>query len=116
MTLEQLLNKLIEKGWEPRWYDVSTLKVNIALHDCIIFDFRNWLITWCKYSINDLCSIESGLWKFVCENDLYVDWDFPSNPLTNLDIYIWDFRYWIMLSSILPDKEKFLLDNIKIDD
>jgi len=64
-------------------------------------------------SLNDLCSIDSWLWQFVCEKWFY-DWEY-------IDIiYRWyttsekDPAHRLMLSSIQEDKEKFILDNIVI--
>ena len=69
-------------------------------------------------SLNDLCSIDSGLWQFVCnewllniENhgeDWYLNWDWHETYMND------EWEYRIMKSSIQEDKEKFLLENIKI--
>lgn len=71
-------------------------------------------LSW-YYSLNDLCSIDSGLRQFVCEK-----WLYEEQALENYRINMWvapltDHRkpeYRLMLSSIQEDKEKFLIDNI----
>ena len=118
MTLEELLNKLIEMWWKP-W---NTQLEQIRIDDESIILYR-WLDNkvWCGiYSINDLCSIDSWLWQFVVEKELIDSWENYINvnswygkDTKNLERHA-GFRYRLMLSSIQTDKEKFLLDNIKI--
>ena len=67
-------------------------------------------------SIEELCSISSWLRQFVCEKWLYVEQEFENHkiamwwPLTNHT----EYKYRLMLSSIQEDKEKFILDSIKL--
>lgn len=121
MTLETLLNKLIELGWKPFWEVVVNQDIPKSFQ---YFEWR-WYITnrLQSFTLNDLCSIDSGMWQF-CYNyrkdnwdnllrDTIIDWKrwdwWPNN-------IIWDWRpqYRLMLSSIQEDKSKFLLDNIKL--
>jgi hypothetical protein len=117
MTLEQLLNLLIEKWWKQRGMDGMIDQLYLETRD----EFeRKWLLDL-------LCSLNNWLWQFVCKKKLVKDnWDFLSTVQQYFDEndkpYITDIplpsyfheEYRIMLSSIQEDKEKFLLDNIKI--
>lgn len=116
MTLEELLNKLIEKGWKPWWKEKFKLEVRQSSIE-LITDY------WKFYSLNDLCSIESWFWQFVCENELY-----KYNKKTCIQAQVkqfwyddddWllfqdDAEYRLMLSSIQDKKEDFILSNVKI--
>jgi hypothetical protein len=116
--LEILLNKLIDLWWKPRGKETKS-------------DHNNcwWYITSLlykeKYILNDLCSLDSGLWQFVCWLDKdYLPFCSKCNIKleSNNDKIKWDVwceeevNFWIMLSSIQTDKEKFLLSNINIPD
>ena len=64
-------------------------------------------------SITELCSIDSWLWQFVVEEEL-----FNKKPQYKY-IDMWKkhicprrYSYRLMISSIQEDKEKFILDNI----
>lgn len=119
MTLEQLLNKLIDKGWKPWWLEsrmIKSLKMWNRPHcnwvDIDFWEYRDgFWACWKYYSLNDLCSIESWLWQFVCENNLV---DSGIEPL--FDKYTYynpkHHEYWLMKSSIAKDKESFLLGDL----
>ena len=119
-NLETLLNALIEK-WrnprgEPNWVEYIKWIVarEIEWWDKIqIYWSDSWMVG--KFSLNDLCSLESWLRQFVIKKKLYKkekwflsDWErkVECNALF----------YWIMYSSIQNNKSEFLIDNIKIDD
>lgn len=114
MTLETLLNKLIELGWFPwgqGWFTININEREINLCE-------NWpLDCYWFYSLNDLCSIDSWIWQFVCEKWLYV-WSKSKHELIyNCEtIEQYSINFWLMLSSIQEDKTRFLLDNIKLPD
>lgn len=119
MTLEWLLNKLIEKGWKPFGEDCIK-EVNYVKHHWTLC----WYFWWWSYQrwkpIRELVSKESMLWQFVCENGM-----------VKPQVYAWYFyREWMwkevckedyefrLIESALCDEDKleqFLLDNIKID-
>jgi len=69
--MEELLNKLIEKGWKPFgkdqkfgiWIETSPYK---KIRVCLKKPDYDYYV----YSYRDLVSKESGLWQFVCENKL----------------------------------------------
>lgn len=103
--LEQLLNKLIEKGWKPknreRYWEISKCKVmGISWYVHIMFLIK-WEERW-SYGLNirELVAKDTGLWQFVCENGLMNK---------NVD-------YRLIETALLDESEleKFLLDNIKI--
>lgn len=110
--LEQLLNRLRNLWWKPRWKE----------SDRIYFIYK-WLISITEdinspiYSINDLCSIDSGLWQFLCEKRLVkklVSINFEDVVRKYYDIMKLEYR--LMLSSIQEDKSQFLLDSIILPD
>jgi len=113
--LEELLNKLIELWWQPRWSE-DIIKITID-QDWFITYSKDW---WCPFEVsyNDLCSIDSWLWQFVCKNKLYwekvYDWLNEYVKVINNVITKKNTNYRLMLSSIQKDKEKFILENIKI--
>lgn len=104
MTLEAKLQKLIELWWTPSGEGISNPNYKVLS----------------EYSLNDLCSIDSGLRQFVCQK-WYIklsNWVINYNRENRLgnwkrNIYYTEHKeYRIMLSSIQEDKEKFLLENI----
>lgn len=122
--MEELLNKLIEKGWKPRWENVELYWVskNTFWERIVIFIgnagwFKKW---WCTY--RELVSKESGLWQFVCEKELvYRIWhDEKTYKKRKNDDWETKFAYssdyWIIQSSLCEEEnlEQFLLDNIKV--
>lgn len=129
MTLEQLLNKLIELWWKPR--DMNLTKIEIDEIWPIFYwidEDGDWGYCPNDNSINDLCSLDSWLRQFVCEKGLYDVWDedkkikygivdfvnIHAHNQTN-KFYPKDIWYWTTLSSIQKDKTQFLLDNIKLE-
>lgn len=120
MILEELLNKLIKRGWIP--FDVKWVS-EYFFESVPVGQYR---LCWKKpdydynvYSKRELVSIESWLWQFVCENKLYKDyvedrwtyWD----SMTKCCNYR-DYEYRVLESALCDEDklEEFLLDNIKI--
>jgi len=130
--MEELLNKLIEKGWLPRWYKN---RMGIPrLSGIYFYQDENWKFPY----IGQIVSRESWLWQFVCENGMikkdtdigkdmekymykceYTNWCWQTinyrkrSKFTNH--YFYEYR---VIESALCDEDKleeFLLDNIKID-
>ena len=117
IEMEELLNKLIEKGWKPRNKDYT----DVVVYDWIVrFE---WKID-CIETFRTLTSKESWLWQFVCENGM-VDKNY--NERCNNDISIWVIRkdyyedkeyQYRLIESALCDEDKledFILDNIRIE-
>lgn len=83
----------------------------------------------CMYSLRELVSLESGLWQFVCDEQLYkhdqrTDSDWIKNTEDTRDSeksiakYLTeaDYRYRLLESALIPEEElgQFLVDNIKV--
>ena len=128
--MEELLNKLIEKGWRP--FDVKWIS-EYFFESVPVGLYR---LCWKKpdydynvYSKRDLVSKESGLWQFVCENGMirvtegnslcnWLFWEEIYYDETQTDkLYKNDnYEYWLIESALKDEDEldKFLLDNIKV--
>lgn len=124
MTLEELLNKLIQMGWKPRnggdnWFTFEIKWNRLYFEYLHLID--NNLIDW-DYSLRDLVSMESWLWQFVVEKKLWKKWFMANEPIctgVNFDTNYtyhhyerWNYKYRLMLSSVQSNIELFLLDNI----
>jgi len=124
--MEELLNKLIEKGWKPfnvdcAWTNVEVInkiKDNwyIPEHSKIIFKTEtHWHVFDCN--IRDLVSKWSWLWQFVCENDLLnIKKEKKRITPEHLRVFNWEYQYRLIESALCDEDklEEFLLDNIKI--
>jgi hypothetical protein len=130
--MEELLNKLIEKGRVPfgdeKIHSFEIIYVTWKIRNIIAKRWR-WQINK-HYSIRDICSKSSWLWKFVCENKLYnsnnrwywgknvtIVWEYPT---LDWDENIWyrEYQYYLIESALCDEDnlEQFLLNNIKIDE
>lgn len=117
--MEGLLNKLIEKGWEPRWIYWEDIEVCSYDKKGIIsiwyMDWETpskWEYEWEFKNLRELVSEESWLWQFICKNKLVsIKW-YSYNEVYD------DSNYgYRLIESALCSKEeleKFLLDNIKV--
>ena len=116
MTLEELLNKLIEKGWKPfgiLWNVRNSVYTN-----------KYFFFEWCAdgVTLRQIASIDSWLWQFVCENEMVFvpKWEIPyveRNYIFDYECYeVSEFQYWLMVWALLKEDEleQFLLDNIEI--
>ena len=128
--MEELLNKLIEKGWKP--FGKYDKIMAIWRHNWRrVFDFG---ILWeVEYSIRELVSKESWLWQFVCEHSLLsIEYDITKSYKDSKDWtkhwgYNWDkylkwydmynYQYRIIESALCDEDklEQFILDNVKIE-
>jgi hypothetical protein len=117
--MEELLNKLIEKGWKPFGRNYERYE-----HWCLIHEFttKDWVYSYWQYptTLREFCAKESWLWQFVCKN-----------KLVKPQVYAWYFyREWMwkevckedyefrLIESALCDEDKleeFLLNSIKLD-
>ena len=117
--MEELLNKLIEKGWKPFWYNTI---------DNILIEWDNYkFISKGCYSfitnIRLLVSKESWLWQFVCENgmikgDEWIYWHKNWGRISDLRTHDYEFEnFWLIESSLKDESEleEFLLKSIKLD-
>jgi len=123
--MEELLNKLIEKGWRPFKIKSDNMHLYCFKDNKILISYYEFDTEWecnhedkrCDY--RQLVSKESWLWQFVCENKMVV----RKRQWTN---WLWgepekcfdykDYEYWLIESALCKEEnlEKFLLDNIKV--
>ena len=120
--MEELLNKLIEKGWKPRgnneWKKIVKNWGFYNLHRYV----KHIALPSRDLSLRNFVSKESWLWQFCCENKfvktkdrkvryMYEDLERTQNYFS----WYW-YEYRIIESALCneEDLEKFLLDNIKI--
>lgn len=121
--MEELLNKLIEKGWCPIWKEYTwPHKPSISLNG----DNVHWLQFYYNerwdwdyrlqkvFTLREIVSINSGLWQFVCENGMRKE-----RPPYNRDsdtywFTIQEYQYRLIESALKDESEleKFLLNNI----
>lgn len=114
--LEILLNSLIKRG-----LSVWNQQVDFCEYKFWKFRFlkKSGQIV-CMYSLRELVSLESGLWQFVCDNELtrWYNWD----EWKYTETFPWDYRdypadeyqYRLLESALIPEEGlgKFLVDNI----
>jgi hypothetical protein len=136
--MEELLNKLIEKGWKPR--DEESVKSCMVWEpfykrkfiekDLWFYIDDRWTPQWLfTKSLREICSKWSWLWQFVCENgmvkhdqytntirqQIYEDERDSETYATKYDEWSYLFR---IIQSALCDEDKleeFLLQNIKVE-
>lgn len=128
MSIEELLNKLIEKGWKPFGIEYSIHIHYYEFNDVSLYRIETTIwwkeILWCRisHSLRDIASAESWLWQFVCENKLenpkgrkqWADLDEDGRKYVKYSTKFYEYR---LIESALKDEselEKFLLDNIKV--
>lgn len=129
--MEELLNKLIEKGWKPRWEEEikscqiweSFYKRKFIEDTVWFYEDDRWTPQWLfSKSLREVCSKSSWLWQFVCENGMVGDkWEIRYKADENNDIddanYMSEFYYWLLESALKDESEleQLLLDNIKVE-
>lgn len=126
--MEELLNKLIEKGWKPFGrnyckYENWCLYYTVHTEDGVWSEWRYWV------SLRELVSKESWLWQFVCENGM-VDgvnrWTLNARQKSIYDKFItsekeytpkMNYEYRLIESALKEERglEEFLLNSIKLD-
>lgn len=125
--MEELLNKLIEKGWKPFGREYVSVE---HLEELVRFYYKDKKS--CIETLRTMTSKESLLWQFVCENKMVRldtdSWESDSYLCYyNIDGYPKDDRFEMerddyrfrLIESALKDEaelEEFLLDNIKVDE
>lgn len=116
--LEPLLNRLIEM-WNYYWFGLRTKEIHIFWTSIQFIQYngvRNQREDN-RYNLNDLCSLDSGFWQFVCEKGLYSSCeDVRINDSLWNEYNMDDFNFWLMRSAIEKDKVAFILDNVKLPD
>lgn len=122
--LENLLNSLIQRGWKPGGFQgESEIKIS-EYQGIVIYMKTEDAVLGVKTKLRNLVSLESGLWQFVCERQLWGNergyWlRCHSHPLDSEADYSWKFNYEFRLleSALIPEEElgKFLVENIKVE-
>lgn len=127
--MEELLNKLIEKGWKPfgwPYYDRFIIERDWDMCFKWQYPWTDWTHSYDYnfdyFKIRELVSKDSWLWQFCVENNLvktkdkkvryrYEDLERTQNYFS----WYW-YEYRIIESALCneEDLEKFLLENIKI--
>ena len=116
MTVEQLMNKLIEKGWRPFNKDIKEFFTLNEFTCGYRWEWTNHLRT-----IRAIVSKESWLWQFVCENGMVKKSRISREYFDTLWWCRITFRdenmaFWLIESSLKDESEleDFLLSNIKV--
>ena len=138
MTLEELLNKLIEKGWKPFGRETRHELSSWVVYDTIDFKWKRDIrvIDRRHHHIRELVAKESWLWQFVCENgmvkddeeikerkymykEIYKSWFESAHNYRDKSKFtknhFYEFR---IIQSALCDEDKledFILQNVKIE-
>ena len=125
MTIWQLMKNLRDKGWIPRWYNEVIHTVYDKKYKMIWLyeEWEKYLELVYKKSLRGLCSKESWLWQFVCENEMVDLKDrerkhYNEDNLRDKVSFDDNYQYWVIESALCDEDklEQFLLDNIKIDE
>ena len=129
--MEELLNKLIEKGWRPFGIKSDNICFYCLKGNKIVISYYDFDTEWeCNHedkrcSYRELVSMESWLRQFVCQNNM-VDkkkiWIFYEMFLEENWIDAKNYRPFslverLIIESALCDEDKledFLLSNIKV--
>lgn len=122
--MEELLNKLIEKGWKPFGRGTSLSRISHSQFRQVGVIFEWWWeqesFRWC--TLRELVSKESNLWQFVCENGMVKmkEWYYWQNiALIHSEEYDYcDYQYRLIESALCDEDklEDFILSNIVIKD
>lgn len=127
--LEKLLNSLIKRGWKPAGFPgKSEIKISEDW-DVVLYMNAEDVTLAVKVKLRNLVSLESGLWQFVCDEQLcklpeYIDAQWCKTVEDDIEnekdvahiLTEYDYRYRLIESALIPEKElaKFLVDNIKL--
>ena len=130
--MEELLSKLIERGWTPYWIEKDDIEVCSYEKDrkTISIWYMNWVspsewdYDWLFMSLRELVSRESWLWQFVCQNEMvdkkserYYKCFITTYEDANDYEVLSDLEYRLIESSLKDESEleNFILDNIKVE-
>lgn len=128
--MEELLNKLIEKGWKPFGIQ-HHIKAKYYWYNNVCFFVTTTTILWnvksvtvCNCSLRDIVSINSLLRQFVCKNS-FLKWpdstdEWQKNPIwASFDelFYASQYQFYLIECALKNNSEleQFLIDNIKIE-
>ena len=125
--MEELLNKLIEKGWDV-FPDTKFFWNKDKLRFSTFSKWKKHIWFWNDdYTYRELVSKESWLWQFVCENGMTKKMEknhrwiwinsWAKSAYQSYPVYTMERYEYRIIESALCDEdklEKFLLDNIKV--
>ena len=127
--LENLLNFLIKRGWKPVDFSgESEIKIS-EYQGVVVYMKTEDAVLGVKTKLRNLVSIESGLWQFVCDEQLcklpeYIDAQWCKTVEDDIDnekdvthiLTEYDYRYRLLESALIPEEElaQFLVENIDI--
>ena len=123
--MEELLNKLIEKGWKPMWEEMTKChrercRLNSAFWEYWVFShiWENWQSIDRQFclKIREIVSKNSWLWQFVCENGMTKERQPYNRDSDTYWFTIQDYEYRLIESALKDESEleSFILDNIKV--
>ena len=119
--LEKLLNSLIQRGWRP-WGKYDKI-LNVSKYNGWLMRLVQSNDAWMYVHIRSIVSLESGLWQFVCENDMvysssFIEWQKWGKQWVVLGLWSVWHKYRLLESALIPEEElgKFLVDNIRINE
>lgn len=129
VSIWQLMKNLRDKWWIPRWYNEVIHTVYDKKHKMIWLykEGKKYLELVYKKSLRDLCSKESWLWQFVCENGMVGDWKLKHNWVSQVEWWLdvdcrkkitpSDYQYRLIESTLCDEDklEQCLLENIKVE-
>lgn len=115
--MEELLNKLIEKGWKP-FGDYDIADFNQIWNTFVAINYESKVIGQPK--LRQIVSKESWLWQFVCENGMVkktpTRWEYFNSDTGKIYGFYDDNSTYRLIESALCDEDKledFILDNIQ---
>ena len=122
--LENLLNSLIQRGRKPKDRETVSIKLDKEFtksegKTVFYCGCRDWF--WFYADLRWLVSLESWLWQFVCENELYKEDDCWEWRFTFDGVRFFYYKsipkFRLLESALIPEEElgKFLIDNIKVE-
>ena len=124
--LETLLASLVKRGRKPKDREVVLIQLDQEFtksewKTVFYCSCKDWF--WFYADLRWIVSLESGLWQFVCINDLYKysSDELVLNPSWRPDwlssdwsFFCGDSAYRLLESALIPEEGlgKFLVDNI----
>ena len=126
--MEELLNKLIEKGWDV-FPDTKFFWNKDKLRFSTFSKWKKRIWFWNDdYTYRELVSKESWLWQFVCENGMTMKMEknhrwiwinsWAKSAYQSYPVYTMERYEYRLIESSLCDEDKleeFLLNSIKLD-
>ncbi len=131
--LETLLNSLVKRGWKPfnndnlNYCDVEGGLVYLCtLRNPKEMAAANLVYETLAVPLRLITTIESGLWQFVCKNDLQAKWSnraknvrrsMQFTTITDEKFESYLSKYRLIESALIPEEElaKFLVENIIVE-